>query len=159
MRSSTTPVRITLLVVIVILVLSGFVSSVSAKSPEATASQSNAETGPAGAEREVVLYYFHGTRRCNTCRKVESYAQQAVETKFSDELQVGALQWKVLNTDEEVNAHFLKDFELVSSSLVVVEMNGGDVIRHDVLQDAWTLVRDESRFIEYIQKSVGEYLE
>jgi hypothetical protein len=158
MRSSTTLVRITLLGLIAILALSGSVSSVSAKSPEATASQSTAEKGSASAEREVVLYYFHGTRRCNTCRRIESYAQQAVETKFKDELEVGALQWKVLNTDEEVNAHFLKDFELVSSSLVVVEMNGGDVTRHDVLQDAWTLVRNQPRFIEYIQRSVGEYL-
>jgi hypothetical protein len=114
---------------------------------------------PPSDERAVVLYYFHGERRCNTCRKIESYAQRAVETKFADELEAGTLQWKVLNTDDQANEHFVKDFALVSSSLVVVEMDGGNAVRHDVLQDAWTLVRDEPRFTEYIQKSVDEYLE
>jgi hypothetical protein len=89
---------------------------------------------------------------------IEAYAQQAIETKFKDELQNGTLQWKTVNTDESANEHFVKDFALVSSSLVVVEMSGGDVVRHDVLQDAWTLVRDEPRFKQYVQKSVHEYL-
>ena len=159
MRSRTTLDRTALLVVIAALAVPVLVSFVSAESPQASTSQSTADGGPDSAERAVVLYYFHGTRRCNTCRKIESYAQRAVETKFTDELQAGKLQWKVLNTDDEINEHFVKDFELVSSSLVVVEMDGGDVVRHDVLQDAWTLVRDEPRFIEYIQASVDEYLE
>ena len=108
---------------------------------------------------DVVLYYFHGTRRCSTCRSIEAYAQEAVEGKFNDALQSGTLKWTVLNTDESENAHFLKDFSLVSSSLVLVELDGGEVVRHEILQDVWTLVRDKPRFIEYVQKSVGEYLE
>lgn len=115
-------------------------------------------SSPESATGEIVLYYFHGARRCNTCRKIESYAEKAVERKFKDELDAGALQWKVINTDETANAHYVKEFALVSSSLVVVEMKGGRVIRHDVLQDAWKLVRDEQRFIQYVQRSVHEYL-
>lgn len=114
---------------------------------------------PAGTRTEVVLYYFHGTRRCNTCRAIESYAQEAVEEKYADALQAGTLSWTVLNTDEAENAHFVKDFGLVSSSLVLVEVGGGEVRRHEVLQDAWTLVRDKPRFMEYVQKSVRAYLE
>ncbi len=125
---------------------------------ELSSTASAAESDSKRIEREVILYYFHGTRRCNTCRNIEAYAQRAVEMKFKDDINAGALQWKVLNTDEAANAHFLKDFGLVSSSLVVVEMNGDQVVRHDVLQDAWTLVRDEPRFILYIQRSVHEYL-
>jgi len=108
---------------------------------------------------EVVLYYFHGTRRCNTCRTIESYAQEAVEGKFKDALRSGTLNWTVLNTDESDNAHFVKDFGLVSSSLVLVEIDGGQVVRHRILQDVWTLTRDKPRFIEYVQGSVGEFLE
>ena len=107
---------------------------------------------------EVILYYFHGTRRCNTCRTIESYAHEAVEGGFGDALEAGTLKWTALNTDESENAHFVKDFGLVSSSLVVVELDGGEDVRHETLQDAWTLVRDKPRFIAYVQKSVGEYL-
>ena len=158
MRSSKALKASVPLAVIVILAVTTVGSFVSAESPGVTTSETSVEDGSTSAQREVVLYYFHGTRRCNTCRTIESSAQRAVETKFKDELQAGALRWKVLNTDEPGNAHFVKDFGLVSSSLVVVEMKGDDVVRHDVLQDAWTLVRDEPRFIQYVQQSVHEYL-
>jgi hypothetical protein len=117
------------------------------------------ETGASAAEQEVILYYFHGTQRCRTCRTIESNAMRAIETRFKEQLAAGALRWVVLNTDESANEHFLKDFQLVSSSLVVVEMSAGKVIRYDVLQDAWRLVRDESRFIQYVQRSVDGYLQ
>ena len=125
--------------------------------PEA-ASASTAGDSAATAASEVVLYYFHGTHRCKTCRSMEAFAQEALETKFKKQLETGALQWKVLNMEEPENEHFAKDFELVSSSLVLVEMSGGDVVRHEVLQDAWKLVRDEPSFIEYVQESVHKYL-
>jgi len=110
-------------------------------------------------ESGVVLYYFHGTRRCKTCKSIEAYAQEAIEKKFNGELEDGALRWEVVNTDEPANAHFVKDFELVSSSLVLAESKGSTVIRYEVLQEAWTLVRDESRFKQYVQRSVHGYLE
>ena len=53
----------------------------------------------------------------------------------------------------------LEDFGLVSSSLVLVEVDNGEVVRHQVLQDVWTLIRDKPRFIEYVQGSVAEFLE
>ena len=159
MRSRTKLGWVSLLVTIAFLAAPGLLSLVSAGSGEVGPSGDTAGGEAANADREVVLYYFHGTRRCNTCRKIESYAQSAVESNFKDKLQAGALRWEVLNTDESVNAHFVDDFGLVSSSLVVVEMKGGDVVRHDVLQEAWTLVRNESRFIEYVQQSVKKYFE
>ena len=159
MRSKKALEQMVLSAVVVVLAVAGPAFLVHAQAPDSKTAENVVDDGAASAESEVVLYYFHGERRCNTCRKIESYAQRAVETKFADELEAGTLQWKVLNTDDQANEHFVKDFDLVSSSLVVVEMDGGNAVRHDVLQDAWTLVRDEPRFIEYIQKSVDEYLE
>jgi len=125
--------------------------------PDAASGSTTGDSATTAAN-EVVLYYFHGTHRCKTCRSMEAFTQEALETKFKKQLETGALQWKVLNMEEPENEHFTKDFELVSSSLVLVELNGGDVVRHEVLQDAWKLVRDEPRFIEYVQESVNEYL-
>jgi hypothetical protein len=120
--------------------------------PTAVDSKSDAQDG-------IVVYYFHGTRRCKTCRSIEAYAKEAVETKYRDQLESGQVKWKVVNIDEPKNEHFAEEFGLVSSSIVLVELVGGQVNRHQVLQEAWTLVRDKPRFIEYVQRSVGEYLE
>jgi hypothetical protein len=117
-----------------------------------------AADGKSEPQDGIIVYYFHGTRRCKTCRAIEAYAKEAVEGKYGEQLESGQLKWNVVNTDEPDNKHFVEDFGLVSSSLVVVEMNGDEVTRYQILQDAWTLVRDKPRFIEYVQRSIGEYL-
>lgn len=119
----------------------------------ATAADSESE-----ARSEIIVYYFHGTRRCRTCRTIEAYAKEAIEGRYSAQIKSGELKWKVINVDEPDNGHFVEDFGLVSSSLVVVKLDGGRVTRHQILQDAWTLVRDKPRFVEYVQRSVAEYL-
>ena len=151
--------RMTPVAVLTILAVAGLAFGGSTETSGASSTESAIGKGPTGTETEVVLYYFHGARRCKTCRAIESYAQEAVEGKFKDALDAGTLSWTVLNTDESENAHFVKDFGLVSSSLVLVAVDGGKVLRHETLQDAWTLVRDKPRFIEYIQGSVAEFLE
>ena len=35
---------------------------------------------------QVVVYYFHGNARCQSCYKLEQYAKEALEKNFSDEL-------------------------------------------------------------------------
>jgi hypothetical protein len=111
-----------------------------------------------GQERQVVLYYFHGARRCKTCLSMEANAFEVVASEFAKELDSGALVWKVVNYDEPENEHFIKDFKLVSSSLVLVEMTGGDQVRFEVLNDAWPLARDKWRFQKYVHASVLGFL-
>ena len=148
-----TPIVVLAIITMASLAIGGAVEGGEVSSAQSPVANDSTDTGP-----KVILYYFHGTRRCNTCRTIESYAGEAVEGGFGDALEAGRLQWTALNTDEPENAHFVKDFGLVSSSLVVVELDGGNVVRHETLQDAWTLVRDKPRFTTYVQKSVGEYL-
>jgi hypothetical protein len=135
----------------------GFVlAEVTSVSPESVAAASEA---PAGQERQVVLYYFHGARRCKTCLSMEANALAVVESEFAAAVDSGALVWKVVNYDEPENDHFIKDFKLVSSSLVLVETQGGEQVRFSVLHDAWSLARDEWRFKKYVQKSVRDFLD
>ena len=159
MRTRPVLLRMTPIAILAIITVASLALGGPAETRSVSSSESAVEKDSTGTKPKVVLYYFHGTRRCNTCRTIESYAQEAVEGKFKDALEAGTLNWTVLNTDESENAHFVKDFGLVSSSLVVVEIDGGEVVRHQVLQEAWTLVRDKPGFIEYVQGSVGEFLE
>jgi hypothetical protein len=145
--------------VLAILIVAGPALGGSAETAGTTSSESAVGRDSTGTQPEVILYYFHATQRCNTCRKIESYAQEAVEGKFKNELEAGRLSWTVLNMDEPDNTDLVKEFGLVSNSLVLVELDGGEVVRHQVLQEMWTLIRDKPRFIEYVQESVGEYLE
>jgi hypothetical protein len=155
--------QVTLGILSVAVLAAGFAlvsaSSVLAETaPAASASVAATSEVPAGQERQVVLYYFHGARRCKTCLSMEANALEVVKSEFAEELDAGTLAWKVVNYDEPEHEHFIKDFKLVSSSLVLVEMQGDEQVRFDVLQDAWSLARDEWRFQKYVHKSVLDYL-
>ena len=81
-----------------------------------------AEVAPVPANR-VVAYYFHGTRRCANCKKIEAYSQEAVEKGFPDELKSGRLEWHVINTDESENRHYVDDYKLYTKSVIVTKVN------------------------------------
>jgi len=109
--------------------------------------------------RKVVAYYFHGAIRCQTCRTIEAYAQEAIKGEFSKELNQGRLEWKVINVQELGNEHFMLDYKLSSWSLVLVDLRNGEEKRWKNLDRIWTLVRDKGRFMKYVQGELEEFLE
>jgi hypothetical protein len=109
---------------------------------------------------KVIAYYFHATQRCPTCRKIEHWAETAVRTGFADALDRGELEWRVLNMDDAPNAHFVTDYGLVTSSLVIVDLREGTQSAWKNMGRVWELVHDdETAFKEYVAEQVREYLE
>jgi hypothetical protein len=124
--------------------------------PAVTAGET--ETTATDADNGVVAYYFHGNKRCSTCRKLEAYSAEAITGGFAAELDSGELEWRVVNIDEEANAHFITDFELVTKSVVLVEYRGGDIVRFKNLKLVWQLVGDEDGFVRYVRDETRDFL-
>ena len=117
-----------------------------------------AEDGaPAGKATKIMAYYFHCTARCPTCMKLESYTREAIEDSFKDELKAGRIEWRVVNTDEDGNGHFVKDFNLETKSVVLVAMQGDRQLRWKNLDKIWDLVGSKDEFKKYIRKEVSEF--
>lgn len=106
----------------------------------------------------VVVFYFHGNVRCATCKKIEAYADEAVHSGFPEAFEEGALAWRVVNIDDDGNKHFVRDFQLVTRSVVLAEFRDGEVVRWQNLDKVWQLVRDKERFVDYIQSETTEFL-
>ncbi len=109
-------------------------------------------------EDGVVVYYFHGDVRCATCRKLETYSEEAVRTGFADELDSGAMSYRAVNIDREEHTHFLKDFQLTNKAVVVVEYAGGEAVRYQNLSKVWQLVRDKDKLVGYVQEETRAFL-
>ncbi|MCW8984606.1 MAG: nitrophenyl compound nitroreductase subunit ArsF family protein [Thermoanaerobaculales bacterium] len=146
-----TPLVIVVLAAVAALAFSLLTPGVSAEEPDTGANSGATADG-------VVAIYFHGNVRCATCRKIESYAHEAVQTGFSEAIQEGALAWRVINVDEADNAHFIQDFQLVTKSVVLAEYREGQVVRWENLDKVWQLVRSKDRFVDYIQSETREFL-
>jgi hypothetical protein len=144
-----------------LLILTGVLAALVALAPGGLAQDSpDAETAvTAIPSAGVVAYYFHGNVRCTTCRTIERLAHETITADFPDELGSGELTWRALNVDEPANEHFVKDFSLVTRSLVLVSYRDGKVVRFQNLDKVWQLVRDEEAFSQYVRESTRSFLD
>ena len=109
-------------------------------------------------EHQVIVYYFHGNNRCHTCRRIEQLTKQAVTESFAKELETGLLKMKIINVDEADNAHFSKDYQLFTRSVVVSGVASGEEKQWKNLQKVWELVHAEKAFKAYIRNEIQAYL-
>ncbi len=105
----------------------------------------------------ILVYYFHGDVRCPTCHKLEEYAKDALETYFTDDLAKGRIQWKPTNIDTTGNEHFIKDYSLVTKSVVISARAGDKESRWQNLDKIWDLVGDKDKYLAYIRDSIKEF--
>jgi len=108
---------------------------------------------------KVIAYYFHGNRRCGSCRKIEAYSREAIDSGFAEELKAGKLEWLVINIDKPENKHFVKDYQLYTRSLVISYTENGKQTRWKNLEKVWQLLRNKAAFMKYVQEEVHAYLE
>lgn len=153
MQYTINSVRMTLMATVVAVLVLGALVAVSPVGADETAGE---VAVPADG---VVAFYFHGNVRCATCRKIETYADEAIHTGYTKALEDGTLTWSVVNIDETENKHFVEDFQLVTRSVVLAEYRNGELVRHKNLDKVWQLVRSQEDFVEYIQDETGTFIE
>ena len=126
--------------------------------------QSKAQTDPCAAEpapvegRKLIAYYFYGDRRCATCIKIENYAREALEKAFPAAFRSGELEWREVNYERPENEHFAEEYELVSSSLVLVDTVDGKQRAWRNLDEVWDRIRDEADFRSYVVEQTRSFL-
>ncbi len=103
---------------------------------------------------KVVAYYFHGNVRCVTCRKIEAYTGEAIDSGFAAELKSGLLEWHAINTDSSQNEHYLEDYQLFTKSVILSDLHHGKQTRWKNLDKIWTLTGNKSDFMKYIRDEV-----
>jgi hypothetical protein len=115
-----------------------------------------AEESAQGAH--VIAYYFHGTMRCPTCRKLEQYSKEAIETNFKDALAAGKLEFKAINVEDKGNEHYNNIYQLYTKTLILSLVKDGTQIKWVNLDKIWEYVGNKQRFVEYVKNGVADYL-
>jgi hypothetical protein len=108
---------------------------------------------------KLIVYYFHGNARCPTCYKLENYAKSVVESDFSDAIKAGKLEWKTVNVEDKGNEHFSTDYKLYTKSVIISTVKDGKESSWKNLDQIWTIVGDQSKYMDYIRQEVKACLE
>ncbi|MFN2377382.1 MAG: nitrophenyl compound nitroreductase subunit ArsF family protein [Candidatus Binatia bacterium] len=118
----------------------------------------SAPATPADQAHRVIAYYFHTSYRCSSCRTIEAYSREAVETAFARELEDGRLVWKMVDFEAKGNEHFVEDYALFTKSLVLVNEVPGKPAEWKNLEKVWQLLHDKPAFLLYVQEETRAYL-
>jgi len=106
-------------------------------------------------EVKISAYYFHPTARCVTCLNIEAYSLEAIQQW--EEKNKKEVAWKELNIEDSVNEHYVEEYSLEFSSLVIVKYVGGKKDEWKNLEDTWKLVNDKSSFIKYVMHELNQF--
>src|SRR4030043_1963217 len=75
-------------------------------------SESTSDSLATQNDRKLLVYFFHGRKRRMSCRTIEAYAHDALQTYFKELLQNGRIEWLDRNYANPEYAHFKDDFQL-----------------------------------------------
>jgi hypothetical protein len=106
----------------------------------------------------VIVYYFHGTRRCFSCITVENNAAQVIEDNFQQQITDGSLKWMPLNMDDSGNKEITEKFGIKTNTLVVAKMADGKYTGYKKLKKVWQLIDDPEGFSEYVTDEINAFL-
>lgn len=123
-----------------------------------TATTAAANADPDAAPDKVVVYYFHGNRRCHTCVGIQETISSTIQERFGQETGSGTLTFKEINFEDPANKHFVKEFGLSFSSMVVAAYQGQKTVKWENCEKIWPLARDKDALTEYTDKSIRTYL-
>jgi hypothetical protein len=103
----------------------------------------------------LVAFYFHGTKRCQSCNSIERLTREALKA----ETEAGRVEIRSVNVDDAPNAHYVDDFQLAMRTVVLAEEAGGTVVRWKRLDECWDRFADPPDFLAYVQQSLGDFRE
>lgn len=108
---------------------------------------------------KVVVTYFTTDVRCVSCRTIEALTKRAVEEGFADELARGELLFRVVNTSQPANAHFVDHYAITNKTVVVSRQRDGVEQEWSRCGEIWTLFREPERFLVHVREPIRRHLE
>jgi hypothetical protein len=126
--------------------------------PKATGDAPKAVADPNAAPDKIVVYYFHATRRCPTCLGIQDNIEQTINEKFADETTAGKLSFEELNFEEDANKHFVDEYQLSFSTMIVAAQAGGKTVKWENAEKVWEYAHTPPDLKAYVEKMIRTYL-
>jgi hypothetical protein len=108
---------------------------------------------------QVAAIYFHRTKRCPTCKRISAYIEEAVKTRFTQQIKDRAVSMHLVDFQNPKNRKYTDCYKIARPTLVLVDIHGGKVTQWKPMPKVWSLVYNKEAFFRYVQDGIGGYLE
>jgi hypothetical protein len=89
---------------------------------------------------------------------IQAYTEKALATGFRDDLTNGRLEFRQVNFQRSENRHFVQEYQLYTSSVVIARFRDGKQVEWENLTDVWVLSESKSALVRYVQRHVRDHL-
>ncbi len=107
---------------------------------------------------KLYVYYFHHTLRCQSCLKVEDFADKTLQKNFPDKLADSSIVWILVNLDEEKNYHFEDDYKLETQSLIISLRKDGKETKWKNLDKIWDYLGSFENYNKFVKKEIVKFI-
>lgn len=90
-----------------------------------------------------------------TCRNIEAYSIEAINEW--EEKSGRKVVWEELNIEDSVNVHYVSEYNLEFSSLVIARYTEGRKDKWKNLEDTWKLANDKESFKKYVKFELNQF--
>lgn len=102
----------------------------------------------------VVVYYFHGYKRCATCNRMEALAAETLDAGFAEQQRRGDVVFRSVNIEEDATRHFVTDYDLATKVVVMSERRDGREVAWRRLDEVWDRVADADSYRGYVAENL-----
>ena len=113
-----------------------------------------ADDTAAPIQNGIVVYYFHGNQRCQTCLNIEELSRTATTQYLKDRINNTPIKFISVNVEEEANEHFIQDYQLLVRSVVIANIKYSKEIGWRRLDKVWKFHSDPEKFFNYFNTEI-----
>jgi len=118
---------------------------------------STAYTNASSSIEKVEIIHFHGTHQCDSCIAVGKFAEETVNTYFSEELESGKVSFAHVNGELPENRELVMKYSVNSASLCigVYDKNG---FHPEQNVNVWYKINNETEYMSYLKGIIEKRL-
>ncbi len=121
------------------------------------ANLSEVATQPTASGDKVVVYSVHMTFRCWECNQIEFLTKELLDQEFAQQQAAGLIEYR--SVDYMKDADFARQYNIASSTLVLVRFEDGQETGFERLDEVWTKARNREEFFSYVGGAVRSQLD
>jgi hypothetical protein len=114
---------------------------------------------PATPSHRVIACYFHRTVRCDTCKRISAYIEEAVKEKLAAEVKDGRVKVVMIDFQNPANQAYTNSFKITGPTLVIMDVRDDLVKAWKPAPKVWALVADKKAFFQYVEDEVRGLLD
>lgn len=118
-----------------------------------------AQTQNLNKKTKLLVYYFHVTDRCNTCRSIEAVTTKVLNENFKTELDSEIIVFKTFNVEYPENKYICEKYQAYGATLALTKIEfGAEVKIEDMTNFAFSKIHTEEAFISGLKSKIEELL-